>query len=289
MTAIVAIENANLDEKVIIQSEDIDTYGSSIYLKVGNTLSLKDLVYGLMLRSGNDASLAIARSVSGSVENFVNLMNKKAKELGMNNSVFNNPSGLDANEEGNFSTSYDLALVMSYAIKNELFCKIIGAKEYKSEIGKWKNKNKLLTSYKYNLGGKTGFTNKAKRTLVTASKKDNTTLVVVTLDCGNDFNFHKFLYNKNFEKYESIKVLSEGENHIEDFIVTCLRDIVVTVEKENIKEYKIIHKIGKEGDSKVFLEDYQDRKLVGECSVKKNEVIQKSWFKSLLNKINFFK
>ena len=277
MTAIVALEKGDLNKEITIIKEDLDTYGSSIYLKEGNTLTLKELIYGLMLRSGNDAALAIARSVSGSVENFVLLMNEKASELGMKNSTFNNPSGLDVNEEGNVSSSYDLALLMSYSIKNELFKKIISTKVYKSEIGTWKNKNKLLNSYKYNLGGKTGFTDKAKRTLVTASKQDNTILVVVTLDCGNDFNFHKFLYEKNFDIYKSIKVLNEGKNYIEDYIVTCNKNIYVTLNKDERDNYSLLHKI-RDDNSIIYLVNGNTKKEVGVCNIEKNKNIYKKNF-----------
>ena len=217
-----------------------------------------------MLRSGNDAALAIARGVSGSVEEFVILMNEKASDIGMKNSLFNNPSGLDANEEGNFSTSYDLAILMSEAISNELFAKIINTKSYKSEIGTWKNKNKLLTNYKYNLGGKTGFTDKARRTLVSASRKDETTFIVVTLDCGNDFNFHKFLCEKNFEKYQSFK------------------DIYATLEINILGEYKLIHKIeGKE--TKVYVSNTNKDELIGVCAISINESNKIKGFKKWIN------
>ena len=282
MTALVAIEKGNLDKEITILEEDLNTYGSSIYLKAGNTISLLDLIYGLMLRSGNDAALAIARGVSGSVEEFVVLMNEKASDIGMKNSLFNNPSGLDANEEGNFSTSYDLAILMSEAISNELFAKIINTKSYKSEIGTWKNKNKLLTNYKYNLGGKTGFTDKARRTLVSASRKDETTFIVVTLDCGNDFNFHKFLYEKNFEKYQSFKVLSKGKNYIEDYIIDCNEDIYATLEINILGENKLIHKIdGKE--TRVYVSNINKDELIGVCSISINESNKIKGFKKWIN------
>ena len=268
MTAIVAIENSDLNKEITIEKEDINTYGSSIYLQEGDQISLLDLVYGLMLRSGNDASKAIARSVGGSVDSFIKMMNDTAKRLGMKNSVFNNPSGLDVDEIGNLSTSYDLALLMSYAIKNETFLEISGTKEYKSYKGIWSNKNKLLRNYKNTIAGKTGFTYKAKRTLVTAARSDDTTFVVVTLDCGNDFNFHKFLYEKNFNKYSSYLILQKGDNFFDEYVVNCNDNIYVTLEKEKLDDYKILNKINKEKAS-VYLLENDVKKEVGKCNIKR--------------------
>ncbi len=281
MTAIVAIENGNLEKEVIITKEDIDTYGSSIYLEVGDKVRLLDLVYGLMLRSGNDASKAIARNVGGTQEKFIDMMNEKAINIGMKNSTFTNPSGLDVNETGNLSTSYDLALLMSYAIKNDEFLKISGTKEYKSYKGIWNNKNKLLRNYKNTIAGKTGFTYKAKRTLVTAAKEDETTLVIVTLDCGNDFNFHKFLYERNFDKYISKQIFNKGENYIEDYILTCNRDIYLILEKERMNSYKLIHKI--DGDyATSYLVNDNNEKEIGRCKVSQ---VKKNVDLSLFKKI----
>lgn len=270
MSAIVAIENGDLNKEVIISKEDIDTYGSSIYLKEGDKISLLDLIYGLMLRSGNDASIAIARAVSGSVESFVILMNEKAKEIGMVNSIFTNPSGLDINEEGNLSTSYDLALLMSYAIKNEMFLKISGTKEYKSDKGVWSNKNKLLRNYKNTIAGKTGFTYKAKRTLVSAAKEGESVFVVVTLDCGNDFNFHKFLYERNFSKYKTVKALDEGDNYIEEYKIKCDKNIYALIEKDNVNDYIIEHEL--KGDiSTIYLINMNNKYVIGNCKIEKLE------------------
>lgn len=270
MTAIVAIENGNLDREIEIKKEDIDTYGSSIYLQVGDKISLMDLVYGLMLRSGNDAAKAIARVVGGSVENFAELMNDKAIAIGMKNSTFTNPSGLDVNETGNLSTSYDLAILMSYAIKNETFLKITGTKQYKSNKGMWENKNKLLRTYGKVIAGKTGFTYKAKRTLVTAAKEEETTFVVVTLDCGNDFNFHKFLYERNFSKYISKQILNKGNNYIEEYIVSCDKNIYVMLEREKMDEYSLVHEI-RDSNSIVYLNKNEKKEKIASCSISKNE------------------
>ena len=213
MTAVVAIESGKLDDTVVIGDEINSSYGSGIYIQVGEEITLKDLLYGLMLRSGNDAALAIAKYVGGSVENFVTMMNDKAKEIGMSNTIFNNPSGLDE-EKGNYSTAYDMALLTSYAMKLDDYKEITGTKKYTLTTNKntysWINKNKLLSLYKYATGGKTGFTDIAKRTLVSTASKDNMNLVAVTLNDGNDWQDHQNLFEYGFNNYTNIKVLEKG-------------------------------------------------------------------------------
>ena len=212
MTAILAIESGKLKDMVVIGDEIDGAYGSAIYIKKGEQMSLLDLVYGLMLRSGNDAALAIAKHVSGSVDEFVKLMNEKAKEVGMKNTVFNNPSGLDNEDgDGNFSTAYDMALLASYAMDNETYRKITATKRHvvktNMNVYEWINKNRLLSLYKYATGGKTGFTEKAKRTLVTTASKDNFDLVAVTLNDGNDFQDHQTLFEYAFNNYKNYQLL----------------------------------------------------------------------------------
>lgn len=213
MTAIVAIENSDVNKKVTVGDEVLKAYGSGVYVQIGEKIKLEDLLYGLMLRSGNDAALVISVAVSGNTDKFVKLMNEKAKEIGMKNTTFNNPSGLDE-EKGNFSSAYDMALLMSYAMKNKEFRKITGTKDYtvktNKNVYKWHNKNKLLSNYKYTTGGKTGFTKIAKRTLVTSASKDNVNLTVVTINDGDDFNDHKDLYEEAFKEYFSYEILSKG-------------------------------------------------------------------------------
>lgn len=219
MTAIVSIENKNIEDKVTIGEEIKTAYGSGIYIKSGEEMTMKDLLYGLMLRSGNDAALAIAHHTAGSVDKFVLKMNEKAKELGMTNSQFHNPSGLDQ-EKGNYSTAYDMALLMKYAYQNETFKTIMGTKQYKLTTNKnvyqWTNKNKLLNSYKYATGGKTGFTEKARRTLITTASKDNLNLVVVTLNDGNDWQDHMNLFDYGFATYQAYELVKEGNIQIYD-------------------------------------------------------------------------
>lgn len=213
MTAHVAIKYGKIDKQVIIGDEILKAYGSGIYIKQGEKMTLLDLLYGLMLRSGNDAALSIAKNVAGSTEKFVELMNKEAQKIGMKNTTFNNPSGLDE-EEGNYSTAYDMALLMSEAMKNTTFQKITKTKVYKLNTNKsnyvWNNKNKLLKTYKYTTGGKTGFTVKARRTLVTTASYNNLNLVVVTLNDGNDFKDHQSLFEYGFKNYQSYQILKKG-------------------------------------------------------------------------------
>lgn len=220
MTALLAVESGRLSNKVTIGDEIASSYGSGIYIKKGEILTLEDLVYGLMLRSGNDASLAIAHYVGGSIEKFVEQMNEKAVEIGMKNTTFHNPNGLDDEEEGNYSTAYDMAVLMSYAMQNEDFKKIVGTKKYKLKTNMntyiWYNKNKLLSQYEYATGGKTGFTKKARRTLVTTASKDDLNLVVVTLNDGNDFQDHKNLFEYGFSNYTNYQVLEKGPLELED-------------------------------------------------------------------------
>lgn len=218
MTAIIAIESGKLKEKVKIHEHFTNIEGSSIYLEKGELITLEDLVYGLMLRSGNDAAIAIANYVGGSVDGFVYLMNEKAEELGMSNTMFANPHGLDDSEH-HYSTAYDMAILTKYAMNNETFNKIFGAKNYKSytfneeeKVRYWKNKNKLLTGlYEYSTGGKTGYTKRAKRTLVSSAHKNNMTLIAVTLNAPNDWNDHIHMFEYAFQNYEKVKLINPGK------------------------------------------------------------------------------
>lgn len=285
MTAIVAIENSSLDTYVEVKDNILRAYGSSIYLKIGEVVVMEDLLYGLMLRSGNDAAVTIANGVSGSEEEFVKLMNEKAIEIGMKNSMFHNPSGLDVDDEGNLSTSYDMAILMKYALNNEMFRKITSTKEYKSKNhGVWLNKNKLMRLYENTSGGKTGFTTKARRTLVTSAKKDDTEFIIVTLDCGGDFAMHKALYEKCFKEYKTFKLLKKGINSFEEYDLECSNEINITIEKEQFKDSSIIYEITGE-TANVVLNTNHKSQIKGTCKVtkNKNKKIKKNWFRKLFN------
>lgn len=215
MTAILAIESGKMNKKVTISDRAAYTEGSSLYLKPGEKMPLKDLVYGLMLRSGNDAAVAIAEFVGGSVEGFTHLMNEKAQQIGMTDTRFGNPHGLD-DHRNMYSTAYDMALLTRYAMKNPTFRKIAGTKIYRvkdpdgSGMLVWKNKNKLLTRYKYSTGGKTGYTRIAKRTLVSTAKKGDMSLIAVTLNDRNDWEDHVNLFNWGFHNFEPVTIVKKG-------------------------------------------------------------------------------
>ena len=220
MTCILAIEANKLDDIVVVNESVLSSYGSGIYISVGEEIKLIDLLYGLMLRSGNDAALMIADYVGGDVDNFVVMMNKKAREVGMKNTKFVNPSGLDKNGIGNYSTSYDMALLTRYAMQNDIYREIVKTKSYvaKSNLKTyvWKNKNKLL-NYKYITGGKTGFTETARRTLVSTATYDGMNFIVVTLRDSDDWNTHLNLYENAFKNYKNYLVLSKKNyNVLED-------------------------------------------------------------------------
>ena len=269
MTAVLAIESGKLDDEVKINSSINKAYGSAIYIKIGEKMKLRDLVYGLMLRSGNDAALAIADYVGGSVDNFVTMMNHKAKEIGMKNSKFNNPSGLDE-DKANYSTAYDMAILTSYAMKLSDYRKIAKTKEYKLETNKnnyiWHNKHKLLRLYKYTTGGKTGYTKIAKRTLVTTASKDNTNLVAVTLNDGNDFKDHMDLFDYGFENYKSYSILKKGyiniynENYYKDYNLYIKEDFKYILDDSEKESINIKYKLKK-------IKKIKDRENVGSVIV----------------------
>lgn len=295
MTAIVAINNYNINKMVKIDESVLKSYGSGIYVEVGEEISMENLLYGLMLRSGNDAAIQIATTVGGSMENFVKMMNDTAKSIGMKHTNFVNSSGLENNDGiGNTSTSTDMAILMSYAMKNEKFKTIVGTKEkmvktnYKTYM--WYNKNRLLKEYKYCNGGKTGFTEKARRTLVTTASKDGMNFVVVTLNDPNDFSNHKALYEEYFNKYKSYKVLSKEEKfqnknyYIKNDKYMSLTD----------KEYKRLNKEIVLYDDNVsdivgyILIKLDDKVVVKEYIYEKKDIVKKEKKKSFIDKIKSF-
>lgn len=292
MTAVVAIESGKLDDKVTIGREINTAYGSGIYIKEGEVLTLRDLLYGLMLRSGNDAAIQIANTVGGSMENFVKMMNDTAKSIGMKNTNFINSSGLENDKgEGNTSTSYDMALLMSYAMKNEVFKKIVSTQKkvvktnYKTYV--WYNKNKLLKNYKFCTGGKTGFTEKARRTLVTTASKDNMNFVVVTLNDPNDFSDHLNLYEEYFKKYKSYKVLdSKDKFSNEKYYIKNDKYVALTQDEFKSIKKEVVYYDNNVSDIVGFINiKLNDKLLAKEYIYEKKETVKKKKKMNFIEKI----
>lgn len=202
MTAILTIESGDLDRDFTVDSYAIMTEGTSMGLREGDIVSRRDLLYGILLPSGNDAANAAAVSVAGSISAFVKMMNEKAADLGLQNTHFATPSGLDA--DGHYTTAYDLAELTAYAMKNELFREIVSCKSKQVEFGNppYKrtlyNSNKMLSRYDGAIGVKTGFTDNARRCLVSAAERDGVTLIAVTLNAGDDWNDHTKMLDYGF-------------------------------------------------------------------------------------------
>lgn len=217
LTAIVAIENTDdLNEKHEIPKQAVGIEGSSIYLKAGEHLSILELLYGLMLRSGNDAAVAIAIIVSGSVENFVKLMNDKCKDLDLTNTHIVTVNGL--HDDKHFTTAHELAKITAYALQNEIFAKIVSTKEVNisNEKGKTdkrylRNKNRFLNMVDGADGVKTGYTKKAGRCLVSSATRNGMQVVCVVLNCVPMFEDSSKLVSNAFDEYKLVKLFSKGE------------------------------------------------------------------------------
>ncbi len=210
MTALVAVEQTDdLDEVVTVKGEWLGSEGSSIYLKAGEEITLRALLYGLLPQSGNDAAMVIACHVAGSEADFVALMNEKAAALGMKNSSFANPSGL--NDDDHYSAAYDMALLAQACLANGTVAEICATQSITVGTRTFVNHNKLLRRYEGCVGMKTGFTEKAGRTLVSAATRDGQTLICVTLNDGDDWNDHTKLLDYGFATFPRQVLCRQGE------------------------------------------------------------------------------
>lgn len=214
MTALIALENASLDESVTTGKNAYGVTGTSLYLSEGETLTMEQMLYGLMLRSGNDAAVAIAEHIAGSVEAFCEMMDARAEEIGAD-AKFKNPHGLDA--DGHAASALGLALIMREAMKNSDFQTITATQK---KIIPWvgneysrvlENKNRLLSTYEGANGGKTGYTSKAGRCLVFSAKRGETELIGVVLNCPTWFDTAEKMLDYGFEHYATQTFLQEGE------------------------------------------------------------------------------
>ena len=263
MTAIVIIENYNLDTIVEVSKKAANTGGSRLGLKTGDKISIRDLLYGLMLCSGNDAAVALAESTCETVSNFAILMNEKAKTLGLNNTHFVTPHGLDADEH--YTTAYELALLSDYALKNKTFLKIVGTKNYTISINNYpknlNNTNELLGNLNGVYGIKTGFTNGANRCLVSACKRNDMDIICVVLGADTkkfrtqdsikliEYTFNSFSYINIKEKIETEMLnikkritsfnIEKGTSQYVTFSYTTLENDIIPIENNLISELKL--------------------------------------------------
>lgn len=214
MTALVALESLPISTPVAVTAATVGVEGSSIYLTEGETLTLEDLLYALMLESANDAAETIAVAVAGDVPAFAELMNKKAAELGLTDTHFVNPHGLDA--EGHYTTAKELALLARAALENPDFRRICSTERRtiplrgNEGVRLLLNHNKLLKSYEGCIGVKTGYTKKTGRCLVSAAERDGVTLIAVTLGAPDDWRDHTAMLDYGFELYDAITLCEPG-------------------------------------------------------------------------------
>lgn len=209
MTAIIIAEDCNLDEDITVPDAAVGVEGSSIYLKKDERIDVRDLLYGLMLRSGNDSAVALAIHHSGSVENFVTVMNERAKRIGADNTNFKNPSGLP--DDKHYTTARDLCNIACYAMNNEIFKEVVSSKSHVGKFRSFENKNKMLYRYEGANGVKTGYTLKAGRCLVSSAERDGMDVVTVVLNCYDMYERSSAILDQCFYAY---KLLELNENTV---------------------------------------------------------------------------
>ena len=238
MTAIIAIERCPLDKVVKVAPEAAGVEGSSVYLYAGEKITMESLLYALMLQSANDAAAAIAYEVAGGIEEFAALMNEKAAELGLGDTHFVNPHGLD--DEDHYTTARELSQIARYAMQNETFKKIVSTKKMSIPMHDGEatrvliNHNRLLSSYDDIIGVKTGFTKKTGRTLVSAAERDGLTLIAVTLADGDDWRDHRAMLDYGFEIYENVALCRAGDLETEVHVCGGETDAVTVSAKDDV-------------------------------------------------------
>ena len=209
MTALVVCEQCNVLDRVRIPAEAVGVEGSSLYLREGEVLTVQELLYGLMLHSGNDAAAALAIYCGGTIEGFAELMNDKARALGLESTHFANPHGLDAPDHR--STARDLAILASYAMENPIFAQTVSTKTIRAGERSLRNHNKLLWQVEGADGVKTGYTKAAGRILVSSATREGRRLVAVTINAPDDWNDHAALLNEGFARYTLRRIVTAGE------------------------------------------------------------------------------
>lgn len=253
MTALVAIEALPPDTEITVPKEAVGVEGSSVYLGEGERYTLEALLYALLLQSANDAAEAIAIAVSGSVAAFAERMNERAKSLGLTDTSFENPHGLDGKEH--YTTARDLAAITAEAIENPLLAEIVSTVRYSFSSLDGENSrvlinhNKMLLLYEGAVGVKTGYTKKCGRCLVTAARRDGLLLIAATLDAPNDWSDHKKILDYGFEVFESRLIASPGELSVKRPVLNAARE----VSAENTSEIRMVMKRGEAPPTPQFL------------------------------------
>lgn len=209
MTALIVCEQCNVLDRMRIPKEAVGIEGSSMYLQEGEVLTIQELLYGLMLHSGNDAAVALAIYCGGTVEGFAQLMNDKAHRLGMSGTHFENPNGLDSPEH--YSTARDMAILTAYAMENPVFAKTVSTKTVTVGNRSLRNHNKLLWRVEGVDGVKTGFTKAAGRILVSSATRQGRRLIAVTMNDPNDWQDHAQLLDDAFSRYSIQQIVSKGD------------------------------------------------------------------------------
>lgn len=264
MTAIIIIEDCDLDEVINVPDAAVGAEGSSIYLKKGEQIDVRDLLYGLMMQSGNDSAAALAIHHSGSIEKFAEAMNNKAKSIGVGHTNFKNPSGLPDNEH--YTTARDLCLIARYAMQNETFREIVGTKSYNGKFRTFTNKNKMLFNYEGANGVKTGYTVKAGRCLVSSAERDGMDVICVVLNCPDMYERSAKILDDCFSEYRLVK-LDENTAFMSDRVLCKISKTISFVVNSNeklnfnIKSFDKIKNI-KCGDMVAKLEIYGQNGLI---------------------------
>ena len=240
MTAMVVVDNCNTMETVIIGPESVGVEGSSAYLSEGDEYTVLELLYALMLQSANDAATALAYYVAGGISEFSEMMNRKANDLGLENTHFINPHGLDA--EDHYTTSNDLAIMSAELLENEILREIVSTYKktftYDERTRTYINHNKLLRLYADAAGVKTGFTRRSGRCLVGAAERDGMTFISVTLDAPSDWSDHTALLDFAFDSYEKIQLTAKGDYLQNINVVGGDKESVYISAKENLEVIK---------------------------------------------------
>ena len=238
MTAIIIIEDCNLDEELTVDTRAVGVEGSSIYLKQNEQIDVRDLLYGLMLRSGNDSAAALAIHHSGSIDKFVDVMNSRAKSIGAENTSFTNPSGLP--DENHFTTARDLCKIACYAMRNEIFKEVVGTKNYSGKFRSFVNKNKMLSICEGANGVKTGYTIKAGRCLVSSCEREGMDVVSVVLNCPEMYERSCEIFDECFSKYSLVKIDKNRVFMSDRVLCKAEKSSNFVVKKGNLLDFKVI-------------------------------------------------